>query len=74
MSQQVVGYIDHTAKAGETFDSLALAAYNEETMSTYIIRANPDLVDLLVFEGGEQLKIPILEKVETPGTLPPWRR
>lgn len=43
-------------------------------MATYIIRANPDLVDVLVFEGGEAIKIPILEAVETPDTLPPWRR
>ncbi|MEA4919317.1 MAG: LysM domain-containing protein [Clostridiaceae bacterium] len=74
MSQQTVGYIDKIAQAGDTFDSLALAAYNEETMATYIMRANPDLVDLLVFEGGENVKIPILEAVETPDTLPPWRR
>jgi len=74
MSQQTVGYIDKIAEAGDTFDSLALAAYNEETMATYIIRANPDLVDVLVFEGGEAIKIPILEAVETPDTLPPWRR
>ena len=32
MSQQTVGYIDKIAEAGDTFDSLALAAYNEETM------------------------------------------
>lgn len=74
MSQQTVGFIDKIAQAGDTFDSLALAAYNEETMATYIMRANPDLVDLLVFEGGENVKIPILEAVETPDTLPPWRR
>lgn len=74
MSQQTVGYIDKIAEAGDTFDSLALAAYNEETMATYIISANPDLVDVLVFEGGEAIKIPILEAVETPDTLPPWRR
>ena len=74
MSQQTVGYIDKIAEAGDTFDSLALAAYNEETMATYIIRANPDLVDVLVFEGGEAIKIPILEALGTPDTLPPWRR
>lgn len=74
MSQQIVGYIERTANAGETFDALALAAYNEETMATYIIKANPDLCDVVVFEGGEIVKIPILEAIETPDTLPPWRR
>lgn len=74
MSQQIVGYIERIANAGETFDALALAAYNEETMATHIIKANPDLSDVVVFEGGEVVKIPILEAIETPETLPPWRR
>lgn len=74
MSQQIVGYIERTANAGETFDVLALAAYNEETMATYIIKANPDLSDVVTFEGGEVVRIPILEAIETPETLPPWRR
>ena len=54
MSQQIVGYIERTANAGETFDALALAAYNEETMATYIIKANPDLSDVVTFEGGSR--------------------
>lgn len=74
MSQQIVGYIERIANAGETFDALALAAYNEETMATYIIKANPDLSDVVTFEGGELVRIPILEAIETPETLPPWRR
>lgn len=74
MSQQIVGYIERTANSGESFDSLALAAYNEETMATYIIKANPDLCDVVAFEGGEVIRIPILETIETPDTLPPWRR
>ena len=74
MSQQRVGYIERIANAGETFDALALAAYNEETMATYIIKANPDLSDTVVFEGGEVVRVPILEAIETPETLPPWRR
>ena len=57
MSQRIVGYIDYTAQGGDTFDSIALVAYNEERMASTIIEANPDL-----------------ETVETPDTLPPWRR
>lgn len=74
MSQQIVGYIDYTAKGGDTFDALALAAYNEEKMATLIITANPDYCDVLIFEGGEKVKIPIVDSVVTPETLPPWRR
>ena len=40
MSQRIVGYIDYTAQGGDTFDSIALAAYNEERMASTIIDAN----------------------------------
>lgn len=74
MSQQTVGFIEYTAQGGDTFDSIALAAYNEERMASTIIAANPDLSDVLIFEGGELVQIPIVEAVATPDTLPPWRR
>ena len=74
MSQQTVGFIEYTAQGGATFDSIALAAYNEERMASTIITANPDLCDVLIFEGGELVRIPIVETVTTPDTLPPWRR
>jgi len=74
MSQQTVGFIEYTAQGGDTFDSIALAAYNEERMASTIITANPDLCDVLIFEGGELVRIPIVVTVTTPDTLPPWRR
>lgn len=74
MSQRTVGFIDYTAQGGDTFDSIALAAYNEERMASIIIAANLELCDVLIFEGGESVRIPIVEQVETPDTLPPWRR
>ena len=74
MSQQITGYIDYVAQGGDTFDSIALAAYNEERMAGTIIAANPALCDVLIFEGGEAVRIPIVETVDTPDTLPPWRR
>lgn len=74
MSQRTVGYIEYIAQGGDTFDSMALAAYNEERMASIIIAANPDLGDVLIFEGGELVQIPIVETVTTPDTLPPWRR
>ena len=74
MSQQTVGFIEYPAQGGDTFDSIALAAYNEERMASTIISAIPDLGDVLIFEGGELVRIPIGETVTTPDTLPPWRR
>lgn len=74
MSQQIVGYIEYIAQAGDTFDSIALSAYNEERMASTIIMANRDLSDVLIFEGGELVLVPVVEATITPDTLPPWRR
>ncbi len=74
MSQQIVGFIDYIAQGGDTFDTIALSAYNEERMAATIIKANPDLSDVLIFEGGEPVQIPIVDAATTPDTLPPWRR
>lgn len=74
MVTQTGKYIDYTAQRGDTFDQIALAAYNEERMASVIIGANREYIDVLIFEGGERLKIPVVEMAETPETLPPWRR
>lgn len=70
----VVGYEPYTAQRGDSYDLLALQAYGEERMAHIIAKANPDYVGVLLFEGGEELRVPIIDKVETPETLPPWRR
>lgn len=69
-----VGYFNYTAKSGDTWDAVAFMAYKVERMSHHIIQANPQYIDVLTFDGGEVLKIPIVDELETPKTLPPWRR
>lgn len=69
-----VGYFNYTAKAGDTWDSVAFMAYKEERMAHHVIKANPKYIDVIIFEGGELLKIPIVDEIETPKTLPPWRQ
>lgn len=69
-----VGYFEYRAKSGDTWDSIAFSVYKTERMSHYIIQANLKYIDILTFEGGEVLKIPIVDQLETPKTLPPWRR
>lgn len=64
----------HVAAAGETWDSIAYEAYLDERMATTVLEANPDYVDVVAFEGGERITVPIVDKVKTPETLPPWRR
>jgi len=58
---------------GDTFDILALDAYNEETKAHLIIQANPEYSNVLIFDAGVKLKIPIIE-VTAAATLPPWKR
>ena len=73
-SYTVMGYKPYTCRAGDSFDLLAGQAYGEESMASAIIAANPDLCDVVIFDGGEAISLPLVDRVETPETLPPWRR
>lgn len=72
--RRVIGYKAYTTREGDTFDALALEMYGEEALAHYIIEFNPDYADVLIFEANVALRLPIVENVETPATLPPWRR
>lgn len=72
--RRVTGYKEYTTREGDTFDALALEMYGEETLAHYIIEFNPDYADVLIFDANVALRLPIVEDVETPDTLPPWRR
>ncbi len=74
MSINITGYTEYLTAQGDTFDLLALRNYGEEQLSSVIIEENPDYADVLIFEQGIILQIPIIENAETPETLPPWRR
>lgn len=71
--RRVTSYYEHTTQDGDTFDLLALDMYNDERLAHYIIEYNPDYADVIVFEGGVQLKLPVVEEAETSETVPPWR-
>lgn len=70
---RVTAYLNYKTRAGDTFDALALTMYNEEKLAKYIIEFNPDYADVIVFDANVALRLPIIESVETPETLPPWR-
>ena len=74
MARRVTAYKEYTTREGDTFDALALEMYGEETLAHYIIEFNPDYADVLIFDADIALRLPIVENVETPDTLPPWRR
>ena len=64
----------HKTVKGDTFDALALQYFDEETLASEIIQANPDYCDVLIFDEGIELIIPDEPDVVFPETLPPWRR
>lgn len=59
--------------AGDTFDTLALAFYNDEYLAYHIIAANPAYGDVVVFGTGTRLTVPVIEKAAA-SSLPPWKR
>lgn len=66
-------YIEYITMQGDTFDILALDAYDDEFKAHIIIQANPEYADVLIFDEGIKLKIPVIED-ESIETLPPWKR
>lgn len=72
--RRVTAYKEYTTREGDTFDALALDMYGEETLAHYIIEFNPDYADVLIFDANVALRLPIVDDVEMPDTLPPWRR
>ncbi len=71
---RVTQFINYTTRQGDTFDALALSVYNNEKLAHHIIAYNPDHADVIIFDADVKLRIPIFDSVETPDTLPPWRR
>ena len=72
MDEDVIYYI---TKKGDTFDSIAFNFYTEEKLSSTIIAANRQYSDVLIFDSGVELIIPVIEENDdTPASLPPWER
>jgi hypothetical protein len=71
--QALVNYFNYTTMRGDTFDILALDAFNEELNADVIIKANPQYSGVIVFDAGVVLRIPIIEE-QSLSTLPPWKR
>lgn len=70
----ITGYKTIQTVDGDTFDGLALEFYNDEKQTALLYQANLDYCDTLIFPAGVTLQIPIVEDVDLPETLPPWRR
>ena len=58
---------------GDTWDDIAVQAYGDGALMSLLIYANPELCRVVVFEGGEIMKIPIISEAAS-DELPPWKR
>ena len=66
-------YYIYVTLEGDTFDSIALDFYGEETQSSIIIQANLQQRKMIIFSAGIELIIPIIEE-SAASTLPPWKK
>lgn len=56
------------------WDALAREFYGTEKMTSKLLEANPTLCDVIVFESGIVLTVPLVMAEELPSSLPPWRK
>jgi len=64
----------YTAHAGDTWAGIAFKLWTEETLMHKLIAANPLYASIVVFEGGEVLRVPEIETPDLKAALPPWRQ
>ena len=57
----------------DTFDLLAFREYGDETLASLLAEENPNFANVLIFQGGEELRFPELIVTEYAESLPPWR-
>lgn len=68
----------YICSAGETFDTVALKVYGDERYAAQLLEANPLLVSQLIFDGGEEVLLPVVEVSEEAdggyaAPVAPWR-
>lgn len=74
LPETIKGYVNYTAKQGDMMDLIAQKMYGDCRLAGYVIEFNRQYSDVLVFDGGENLKLPIVEAPETEETVAPWKR
>lgn len=68
-------YRIHKARPGQRWDNLSSLYYGDDFGYRPIIQENPEYIGTIAFEGGEVIRIPVIEVAtdSNPG-LPPWRQ
>lgn len=58
---------------GDTWDIIAKKIYGKEKYALQLMEANPDLLDIIIFESDITIKIPPIDTSDT-SNLPPWKQ
>lgn len=67
----------HTCSPGESWGWISLKFYADENLFPQLLKANPTLANIIFFEGGEKIQVPITTEqnlAEESYSVPPWRR
>lgn len=64
----------YTTVQGDTWDIVSKKVYGTEFRTDVLMKANPDVANVLIFSSGVQLVIPEVEDVDQFDSLPPWKR
>lgn len=67
-----IGYYE--TSQGDTFDLIAYDLYGNEYLASDIVELNPEHCGVLVFDGGEELRVPIYDNPADSERVAPWRR
>lgn len=59
---------------GDTWDLISWRNYGSEFYVDVLMKANPNLMDYVIFPSGIQVIIPVIKEKPNPENLPPWKR
>lgn len=62
---------NYTTIQGDTWDMVAKKVYDDESYTSLLMEANPQLLDYFVFPEGIVITVP--EKPEETDDMPEWR-
>ena len=67
-------YTTYITTAGDTWDEIAYKTCDSELLSSELMTLNREYTGVVFFGEGVSLIIPVYDTLNTPDTLPPWRK
>lgn len=64
----------YKAQQGDTWDKIAKIVYDNEFKAQILMESNFELLDILVFAGGEKVLCPFEDVSYDKSNLPDWRK